>query len=196
MNRVVFLVLFLFLASCARKDFVVEEIQFSFGKNNAQPNLVSDGDNLTLSWISSEEEEDKEAILFYSQYEDNKWKEPISIASGSDWFVNWADFPANAISEDLLLTSYLKKSDSGTYTYDVLLNLETLSGKKIKENLDNSLMLVTALAPHIGYDNAAKIAKVALKNGTTLKHETIKTGLVDENDYEKIVDPKKMIYPS
>jgi fumarate hydratase class II len=68
--------------------------------------------------------------------------------------------------------------------------------KKIKEHLDNSLMLVTALAPRIGYDNAAKIAKVALKNGTTLKHETLKTGLVDEKDYEKIVDPKKMIYPS
>jgi fumarate hydratase class II len=68
--------------------------------------------------------------------------------------------------------------------------------KRIKEHLDNSLMLVTALAPRIGYDNAAKIAKVALKNGTTLKHETLKTGLVDEKDYEKIVDPKKMIYPS
>ncbi|MDA7832597.1 class II fumarate hydratase [Candidatus Pelagibacter sp.] len=68
--------------------------------------------------------------------------------------------------------------------------------KKIKEHLDNSLMLVTALAPHIGYDNAAKIAKLALKNGTTLKHETLKTGLVDEKNYEKIVDPKKMIYPS
>ena len=68
--------------------------------------------------------------------------------------------------------------------------------KKIKEHLDNSLMLVTALAPHIGYDNAAKIAKTALKNDTTLKHETLKTGLVKEKDYEKIVNPKKMIYPS
>jgi fumarate hydratase, class II len=68
--------------------------------------------------------------------------------------------------------------------------------KRIKEHLDNSLMLVTALAPHIGYDNAAKIAKTALKNGTTLKHETLKTGLVDEKNYERIVDPKKMIYPS
>ena len=48
--------------------------------------------------------------------------------------------------------------------------------KRIKEHLDNSLMLVTALAPHIGYDNAATIAKTALKNGTTLKHETLKTG--------------------
>jgi fumarate hydratase class II len=68
--------------------------------------------------------------------------------------------------------------------------------KRIKEHLDNSLMLVTALAPHIGYDNAAKIAKIALKNGTTLKHETLKTGLVDEKDYEQIVDPRKMIYPA
>ena len=67
--------------------------------------------------------------------------------------------------------------------------------KKIKEHLDNSLMLVTALAPHIGYDNAAKIAKTALKNQTTLRFETLKTGLIEEKDYERIVDPKKMIYP-
>ncbi len=57
-------------------------------------------------------------------------------------------------------------------------------------------MLVTALAPKIGYDNAAKIAKTALKNGTTLKHEAIKSGLIDEKEYLKIVDPKKMINPT
>ena len=68
--------------------------------------------------------------------------------------------------------------------------------KKIQEHLDNSLMLVTALAPHIGYDNAAKIAKRALKNNTTLKFETLKTGLIKEKEYNKIVDPKKMIYPA
>ena len=56
-------------------------------------------------------------------------------------------------------------------------------------------MLVTALAPYIGYDNAAKIAKAALKNGTTLKYETLKTGLIKEKDYEKLVNPRKMIYP-
>ena len=67
--------------------------------------------------------------------------------------------------------------------------------KKIKSFLDNSLMLVTALAPKIGYDNAAKIAKKAHKNGTTLKEETIKSGLINEKDYEKIVDPKKMLSP-
>jgi fumarate hydratase class II len=68
--------------------------------------------------------------------------------------------------------------------------------KRIKEHLDNSLMLVTALAPHIGYDNAAKIAKKSLKDGTTLKYETLKSGLIKEKDYERIVDPRKMIYPS
>jgi len=67
---------------------------------------------------------------------------------------------------------------------------------KIKEYLDNSLMLVTALAPYIGYDNAAKIAKTALKNNTTLKHEAIKSGLINEKKYNKIVDPKKMIRPN
>jgi len=68
--------------------------------------------------------------------------------------------------------------------------------KKIKEHLDNSLMLVTALAPHIGYDNAAQIAKTALTNGSMLKDETLKTGLINEKDYDRIVDPRKMIYPS
>ena len=67
---------------------------------------------------------------------------------------------------------------------------------KIKRFLDNSLMLVTALAPHIGYDNSAKIAKRALKNNTTLKEEALKSGLINEKDYNKIVDPKKMIYPA
>ena len=67
--------------------------------------------------------------------------------------------------------------------------------KRIKELLDNSLMLVTALAPNIGYDNASKIAKLALKNNTSLKHEAVKSGLISEKDYNKIVDPKKMTSP-
>ena len=68
--------------------------------------------------------------------------------------------------------------------------------KKIENDLNNSLMLVTALAPYIGYDNAAKIAKRALKNNTTLKYEAIKSGLINTKDYNKIVDPKKMINPN
>ena len=68
--------------------------------------------------------------------------------------------------------------------------------KKIKEHLDNSLMLVTALAPKIGYDNAAKIAKKALKNNTKLKNEAIKSGLVTEKEYDLIVNPSKMLNPN
>ena len=67
---------------------------------------------------------------------------------------------------------------------------------RIKNYLENSLMLVTALAPYVGYDNAARIAKNALKNNTTLKKEAIKTGLISEKDYNKIVDPKKMTSPN
>ena len=67
---------------------------------------------------------------------------------------------------------------------------------KIKEHLDNSLMLVTALAPKIGYDNAAKIAKKALNNNTKLKYEAVKSGLINEKEYDKIVNPIKMIGPN
>ena len=70
-----------------------------------------------------------------------------------------------------------------------------LTKKKIKEHLDNSLMLVTALAPKIGYDNAAKIAKNALKKGKKLKEVAVKTGLINEKEYDLIVNPIKMIGP-
>ena len=67
--------------------------------------------------------------------------------------------------------------------------------KRIKYLLDNSLMLVTALAPKIGYDRAASIAKTAHKNGTTLKHEVIKAGLINDKEYDKIMSPMKMTRP-
>lgn len=66
---------------------------------------------------------------------------------------------------------------------------------RIKELLDRSLMLVTALAPAIGYDNAAKIAKTAHKNGTTLREEALASGLVSEADYERLVRAERMIAP-
>ena len=67
--------------------------------------------------------------------------------------------------------------------------------KKIKEHLDNSLMLVTALAPKIGYDNATKVAKTAHKNGTTLKEEAISLGFVDEKTFDEVVRPENMVGP-
>ena len=67
--------------------------------------------------------------------------------------------------------------------------------ERIKNLLDNSLMIVTALAPKIGYDNAAKIAKAAYKNKTTLKEEIMKTNLISEKEYKMIMDPIKMTRP-
>jgi fumarate hydratase, class II len=68
--------------------------------------------------------------------------------------------------------------------------------KNIEAHLNNSLMLVTALNRHIGYDNAAKIAKTAHANGTTLREETLNLGFLSEEEFEKAVDPSKMIGPS
>jgi len=64
---------------------------------------------------------------------------------------------------------------------------------RITQLLEQSLMLVTALNPYIGYDNAAKIAKKAHKDGTTLKEASLELGLVSSEDFDKWVDPKKMI---
>jgi len=66
----------------------------------------------------------------------------------------------------------------------------------IKAALERSLMLVTALTPTIGYDNAAKIAKAAHKNGTTLREEAVRGGYVTEAQFDEIVRPEKMIGPT
>jgi fumarate hydratase, class II len=65
----------------------------------------------------------------------------------------------------------------------------------IKAALDRSLMLVTALAPKIGYDNAAKIAKAAHKNGTNLREEAVKGGYVTAEEFDRLVRPEDMIAP-
>jgi fumarate hydratase class II len=66
----------------------------------------------------------------------------------------------------------------------------------IRAGVERSLMLVTALAPKIGYDNAAKIAKTAHKNGTTLREEALATGLVSGEEYDAIVRPEAMTHPA
>ena len=65
--------------------------------------------------------------------------------------------------------------------------------KRIEEHVNNSLMLVTALNKHIGYDNAAKIAKKAYKDNISLKESAIKLNLISEDEFDKIVQPEKMI---
>jgi fumarate hydratase, class II len=67
--------------------------------------------------------------------------------------------------------------------------------KRIRELMERSLMLVTALAPKIGYDNAAKVAKTAHERGTTLKEEALRLGFVSEAEFDRLVQPDKMTRP-
>jgi fumarate hydratase class II len=67
---------------------------------------------------------------------------------------------------------------------------------RIRELLERSLMLVTALAPSIGYDKAAEIAKAAHTNGTTLREEALKLGYITAADFDRLVRPDAMVRPS
>lgn len=132
MKRVIIIFTFLTAFSCISEGVIIEEIPFLHENSNAQPSLVYRNSSLSLSWVSFNEQ--KKASLNLSRFTDGKWTKPQTIATGSDWFVNWADFPTHAINGNLILTSYLKKSASGTYNYDVVLSLQKLSGEKIKED--------------------------------------------------------------
>jgi fumarate hydratase class II len=83
---------------------------------------------------------------------------------------------------------------SESFTDNCVVGIEA-NTKQIQKHLDNSLMLVTALNPHIGYDKAALIAKTAHKNGTTLREEAINLGLLSGADFDKIVRPEDMVGP-
>ncbi|WP_433966883.1 class II fumarate hydratase [Tunturiibacter gelidiferens] len=72
----------------------------------------------------------------------------------------------------------------------------TLNEKRIAQFVQNSLMLVTALSPVIGYDKASKIAHKALDEETTLKQAALATGWIDEKTFDQVVDPKKMVFPN
>jgi fumarate hydratase class II len=67
--------------------------------------------------------------------------------------------------------------------------------KRIRELMERSLMLVTALAPKIGYDNAAEVAKAAHARGTTLKEEAVRLGFVSAAEFDRLVQPDKMTRP-
>lgn len=81
-----------------------------------------------------------------------------------------------------------------SFTDNMVVGIEAREDN-IKANLERSLMLVTALAPKIGYDNAAKIAKLAHKNGTTLREEAVGGGYVTNEEFDAVVRPEKMISP-
>src|SRR5690606_28568934 len=85
---------------------------------SAEPYLFTDKNGMVyLSWVTKEAQNSK---LQYSVLNSDKWSEPIVIASGNNWFVNWADYPLIAADgNNNLIAHFLQKSEKGTYTYDV-----------------------------------------------------------------------------
>ncbi|QFT92849.1 Fumarate hydratase class II [Roseovarius sp. THAF9] len=98
------------------------------------------------------------------------------------------------MSYNLLQSIQLLGDAADSFTERMLLGIEA-NEPRIDKLMKESLMLVTALAPTIGYDNATKVAKTAHKNGTTLKEEAISLGFVDEKTFDEVVRPEDMIGP-
>ena len=98
------------------------------------------------------------------------------------------------MSYNLLQSIQLLGDAADSFTERMLLGIEA-NGPRIQKLMQESLMLVTALAPTIGYDNATKVAKTAHKNGTTLKEEAIALGFVDAETFDRVVRPEQMIGP-
>ena len=96
---------------------------------------------------------------------------------------------------NLLQSTRLIADGCRSFTDNCVVGIEP-NHDKIDELLYGSLMLVTALNPHIGYDNAAKVAKKAFNDGTTLKEAALALGLLSEAEFDKWVDPHKMVGPS
>jgi len=100
-------------------------------ENSQLPRLFSNKKQLFMSWVTRTDTTD---VLSYSEFSDNGWSDSQNIASGSDWFTNWADFPDIAHNNGNILANYLQKSAAGTYTYDVKLSLFSKEKQQWKNN--------------------------------------------------------------
>ena len=100
---------------------LVREVPSPAGNHSALPFLFSNEKKTLLSWV--EKESDTLTHLKFSELTNGEWQKPQKILSGKDWFVNWADFPMIAENEGSYWSHVLKKSTSGTYSYDVKMNV-------------------------------------------------------------------------
>lgn len=98
------------------------------------------------------------------------------------------------IVANVLNSIYVLSNGINNFNQNIIKNLKP-DIEKINELMKKSLMLVTALNPHIGYDNAAKIAKYAHKNNLTLVQAAIKLDLLTQEKFTEYVKPEKMIHP-
>jgi hypothetical protein len=127
MNRILLSLLAfsgLYLASCTSAPpppVTVQDIPFPGGEGTSLPSLSSDGNQLLLSWVATPT--DSLAQFYFARLgEDGTWSSPEQIAEGSNWFVNWADYPALVQNKGSLLAYHLQKSSLGKYSYDILMH--------------------------------------------------------------------------
>tara|TARA_Y100000768_G_scaffold382816_1_gene363817 strand:+ start:147 stop:1559 length:1413 start_codon:yes stop_codon:yes gene_type:complete len=128
--------------------------------------------------------------MVYAQIIGNDSTISYAGANGNFQLNTYRPIIAFAIHESISLLSEVSES----FSKNALIGLKA-NEKKIKENLNKSLMLVTALAPKIGYEKSAEIAKKALKDNLTLKESAKALGYLSEQDFDKLVKPEKMVSP-
>ncbi len=123
--RIAGIVLFAWTSLCAAS----EQILSPASARSGEPNLTHGADGrLYLSWIETDPR--GVATLRFSMWNDDAWSQPQRVASGDDWFVNWADFPSVcALADGTLAAHWLQKSGGGTYSYDVMISLSRDQGK-------------------------------------------------------------------
>ncbi|MEP2280091.1 hypothetical protein [Maribacter sp.] len=101
---------------------IVEEMKSPAAASSALPHLMSNKDVTLLSWV--ETSNDTLATMRYSELVDGEWQEAQNILSGTDWFVNWADYPMITENKGSLWSHILKKSTEGTYSYDIKISVK------------------------------------------------------------------------
>ena len=132
-NKVYTILLALIGAACSTENKHDEastrilSISSPAGANSGEPFLFTDKDSTVyLSWV---ERVDTIAIFKFSKLNGKQWSDPVLIAGGSNWFVNWADYPMIAAQGQNMLAHFLQKSGDGTYAYDVRLTTSGDAGK-------------------------------------------------------------------
>ena len=112
---------------------VVEELTSPAKESSALPHLMSNKDVALLSWV--ETSGDTLATMKYSELVDGKWQSSKNILTGTDWFVNWADYPMITENNGSLWSHVLKKSTAGTYSYDIKMNVKPKGATEWKTDL-------------------------------------------------------------
>ncbi|MFD2903965.1 hypothetical protein [Sphingobacterium anhuiense] len=123
------LYMILLLSACGnnlKKETDFQEIPFEEGSNAVLPHLTSYAGQLYLSWVDTVS--NSNPSLRYSKLQNRKWQPQVLLASGKNWFVNWADYPMIAMHKGKILSHYLQLSTTGKMAYDIKFNVSDHQG--------------------------------------------------------------------